>query len=262
MAVQFLSRAVEHAVASTSEHSVFIVEPLIELVNALISAGPTLSSSGCQVHIHLVLYALSLLAPGGSTVPSSTCTDTPKAAQPKAAAFLPSTPPSASSSSSGSSPVIQEGPWRMAAGKRLALRSQGMRALASALHYCNRVSDPLRICQHALAMQMLSLRCATHVATLEMRATISALSVAKLFMLSEQGMEALSLVADCPAAPERTWRTLFGRGRPGHSQVYFTPIVPHDSTKERTDLLVRLLACSCSSLKSAALSAGVGQTSP
>jgi hypothetical protein len=246
--VQFLSRAVEHAVASTSEQSVFIVEPLIELAHALISAGPTLSSSSSQVHIHLVLYALSLLAPCSSDPSSPTGTETPEAAPPKAAEFLPSTPSSASSSSSGGSSVVKEGPWRMSSRKRLALRSRAMRALASALHYCNRVSDPLRICQHALAMQMLALRSAAHAATLEMRATICALSVAKLFMLSEQGNEALSLVADCPAAPEGTWRTLFGRGRPSHAQIYLSPVVPHDSMKERTELLVRRLACSYSSV--------------
>jgi hypothetical protein len=254
--VQFLSRALEHAVASSSEHSLFIVEPLIELANALISAGPALSSSSSQVHIHLILYALSLLAPCAPAPQSPTLANNSLDASGNIAnavtsahrkaiadAFLP-TSPTSTDDNGDSMPTGQEG-HIMPAAKRLALRSRAMRVLASALHHCNRVSDPLRICMHALAMQMLALRSATHVATLETRATVCALSVAKLFMLSEQGMEALSQIADCPAAPEGMWRTVFGRGRPGHGQIYFTPVVPHDSLKERRHLLVRSLLLVC-----------------
>ena len=67
---------------------------------------------------------------------------------------------------------------------------------------------------------------------------ITALSVARLYMLSESGAEDLARVADRPDCCEGSWKTLYGRGRPGFNNRFFQPVVKRDNTAEVNNVMV------------------------
>lgn len=125
--------------------------------------------------------------------------------------------------------------------ERLKLRRRAVHALATALHQNNRVSEPLALQRRALAHALHTAGNPEAVSTLEPRVHIAALSIVRLYMLSEDGSEDLARVADRPDCCEGSWKTLYGRGRPGQNNRFFQPVVKRDNGAEISNVAVRVL---------------------
>jgi hypothetical protein len=274
LASTILARALEHAVGSTNETSPFIIEPLIEFALCIVSShGPSLATSFEQA-LHLLVCALRLLratplsaretplgrcfsppvsptrAPNGiRRLKASMSLDDARGPLPEPLSCT--LPPSCSAHARSRSAVQSHGITEEDAGDKSAtkftlddsnrtrLRARAIAAIATALHNRNWVSEPLRLWRQVLAMQMQAAKDARHVSTVEARVHVCALAVTRLFMLSEAGANELAKVADSPAVAEGSWRTTYGRGRPGRGGIYFQPVVPRDCSKERAHLTVR-----------------------
>ena len=283
LANQILARALEHAVATSSPMSTFIVEPLIEYAHSVVTfSGPSLPTSFGQA-MHLLLLALSILEhadednaggsmpqrqhSGGSAALYRGCDPVGNAYNRRQSMFMERPRSAASSSSDVANSLAKRNAHRrsrsnvpargsldtrlvreptcssmqLPAEERERLAARAVRALATGLHMHNCVSEPLRLWRKVLASTLLDTRDEHAAETLEARAHVTALSLVKLFMLSEQGEEKLSRCADSSAGGDGVWRTTFGRGRPSRDGIYFQPVVPHDSSRERAQLQV----CCC-----------------
>eukprot|EP00892_Ulva_mutabilis_P006232 jgi/Ulvmu1/3981/UM182_0009.1 len=193
LAIGILGRAVEHAAASAAPHSPIIAEPLIEYCYHIVCAPSPATSTSFTTAVHLLLYALRTLRDPGTT-------------------------PADSESA---------GPTR-----RLQLRTRALHTLAVALHQTNRVRDPLLMHRRALALVLRASGDEASMWTLEPRVHIVVLAIVRLFMLSHAGQQHLNAAADRSDCPEGTWKTTYGRGRPGRARRFFQPVVHRDNGVE------------------------------
>lgn len=205
LTISILARAIEHGAATSDVASPTVLEPLIEHSYHVVSAANPSCTTTNSTAVRLLQHALTLLRD-----PASVGAAAPAGAE---------------------------------AAARLRLRRRAVHALATALHQSNRVSEPLALHRRALAHALHNAGDAESAATLEPRVHIAALSVVRLYMLSEAGAEDLARVADRPDCCEGSWKTLYGRGRPGQLNRFFQPVVERDNSAEINNITVR---CPCS----------------
>lgn len=201
LTISILARAIEHGAASTSAASPTVLEPLIEHSYHIVSAANPTCATTNSTAVRLLLHALTLLRDPTSVGLAS--------------------------------------PPRSEAAVRLRLRRRAVHALATALHQNNRVSEPLVLHRRALAHALQHCGDPESVCTVESRVHIAALSIVRLYMLSDSGAEDLARVADRPDCCEGSWKTVYGRGRPGQHNRFFQPIVQRDNSAEINNTAVR-----------------------
>jgi hypothetical protein len=205
LTISILARAVEHGAATSGVATPAVLQALIEHSYHVVSAANPTSATSNSTAVRLLLHALTLLREPPTTAAPS-------------------------------------GPAKMEASARLLLRRRAVHALATALHQSNRVSEPLALHRRALAHALHTSGSSESVVTLEPRVHIAALSIVRLYMLSEEGSTGLAHIADRPDCCEGSWKTLYGRGRPGPNNRYFQPVVKRDNSAEISNVTVRFQA--------------------